>query len=257
MYEWITHMWGALDGCPHQCAYCYEAQRRKRYGKTFPQVPRLREPFPYMGGDYKTIFVCHTSDLFAAEVPVEYIEKVIAHCMRWTNQYVFQTKNPARLTEELAGMPMPKMAIIGTTIETNREELTAKYSRTPTPYDRAAAMRILSERFTTFVTIEPILAFDYEKLAELILWSKVDFVNVGADSKGCGLQEPSDLAVAKLLCALFAGQVYASETSDPRPVIIGKPNLDRILPGACAILNDRSTRRPVITMDRFKLRGKP
>jgi len=257
MYEWMTHMWGALDGCPHQCAYCYAAQTRHRYGKEFPAVPKLRKPFPDMGGEHKTIFVCHTSDLFAADVPTEYIEQIIAHCMRWRNTYVFQTKNPARIIEEFKGMPMPSTTIIGTTIETNREELTAAYSRTPTPYDRAQAIRELSFRYTTFVTVEPILAFDVQAFSALLLESHAYFINVGADSKGCGLQEPSDLEVAKLLCALFDGQVFVSATSYPRPVIKGKPNLDRILPGACAFLNDLETRRPVITMDRFRIKGKP
>jgi len=60
------------------------------------------------------------NDLFAADVPPEYILRILAHCSAWpANTYVFQTKNPARYMER--EWPFPAGSIFGTTIETNHD----------------------------------------------------------------------------------------------------------------------------------------
>jgi hypothetical protein len=45
--------------------------------------------------------------------------------------------------------------------------------------------------FKKFVTIEPILDFDIDVLLDWIIHIDPEFVNIGADSKGHGLPEPS------------------------------------------------------------------
>jgi hypothetical protein len=42
-----------------------------------------------------------------------------------------------------------------------------------------------------FVTIEPIMQFDCEQLADLIAQADPEWVNIGADSKGHHLPEPT------------------------------------------------------------------
>jgi hypothetical protein len=57
-------------------------------------------------------------------------------------------------------------------------------------------------RQKVFVTIEPILDFDAPELIEWIRQIKPEFVNIGADSKGCGLVEPPWGKVEKLIAGL-------------------------------------------------------
>ena len=49
----------------------------------------------------------------------------------------------------------------------------------------------IPSNFKRFVTIEPVLDFDVDVLASWIANIKPDFVNLGADSKGHDLPEPT------------------------------------------------------------------
>lgn len=70
------------------------------------------------------------------------------------------------------------------------------------------------------VTIEPILDFDLEDFIQLIRSTSPEWVNIGADSKGHNLPEPSSVRVKQLIEAI----------SKFTKVKI-KSNLDRILRG--------------------------
>ena len=52
------------------------------------------------------------------------------------------------------------------------------------------------------VTIEPILNFDLKEFIEIIKWSDPVQVNIGADSKGHNLIEPSKKKILKLISEL-------------------------------------------------------
>ena len=210
MYPWVTHTHCHLGGeCLHRCSYCYVDHPR------FGRAPRYSGPIRLIedefrvrydektlrrkGGEYPgTIFVEHANDINGPDVTLEMKRRIVEHCLAWPdNTYVFQSKNPsgdAAIVDIL-----PETAILGTTIETNRE--IEGIGDAPHPLDRYAGMALLSWP-RKFVTIEPVLAFDVAILAQMIANLEPEFLNLGADSKNRGLPEPTVDDVEDLVVAL-------------------------------------------------------
>lgn len=220
MYPWVTHMHSHLAGeCPHKCGYCYV--QRNRFGvspRWKGEIRLIEDELKVNYGSGKTIFIEHMGDLFAGGIKDRFIEEILRHC--WIcpeNTYVLQTKNPERVFwwyKEKTYFPDDFM--IGTTIESNR---LYENSLAPIPADRYLGMLKFKEAgVKTFVTIEPIMDFDLDVLVKWLRDIKPDFVNVGADSKGCNLPEPSPEKVKKLISEL---QKFTE--------VRNKSNLNRIL----------------------------
>ena len=194
MYEFVTHMWSPIRGkCSHDCSYCY----MKKWGEQPPLHLDEKDLMTNLGeGNF--IFVGHTIDLFAKDVPYEWICRVTAKMRFYSkNKYLLQTKNPARFIEFLGGF---MDVVLGTTIETNRDIVKSK---APPVLQRAKALAELSEMgYSTMVTIEPIFDFDLEELVDLIVLANPEWVNIGADSKGHNLPEPPKGKIYKLIEAL-------------------------------------------------------
>lgn len=219
---WVTHCHSHLGGeCSHRCSYCYvQAMERRFHGGRYAGEPRLIEKeFDVKYGTGRTIFIEHCNDLFADDVQAVWIDRILAHCRKWPeNIYVFQTKNPGRYEWWLAKMPPRRL--LGCTIETMNGPRAGAVSKAPTPLKRFTAMKAVSEMGEhTFITIEPILKGCMVVLANAIAKISPDFVNIGADSKGIGLAEPSGDEVRDLIrrLGLFGVTVKA------------KSNLDRLL----------------------------
>jgi len=212
MYDWVTHMWSPLVGCPHQCSYCYV---RNRF-RDLPAVPEIRRPFPELGGG-KTIFIGHLCDLFAEGIDDAVINEVLLHCWARPNTYVFQTKNPARVSD----FKLPVGAMVGTTIETNRGDVLKQFSRAPDPIKRSMGLSLLAG--PKFLTIEPIMDFDLHVLVALVASARPDFVNIGADSKRHNLPEPTWGKVMDLVEGLEAASITVRK----------KVNLDRLMRASC------------------------
>jgi len=224
MYDWTTHTHTHLRGeCPHKCSYCYvQAMERRFGGGHYAGELRLKESeFAVQYGKGKTIFMEHCNDLFASKVPRDWIYRILDHCRAYPdNTYIFQTKNPGRYTKFLEVGMLPPKRVLGCTIESAYEYYLAHVSKAPSPINRAAAMADLRTRGErTFITIEPILAGDVTDLANMIKMIEPEFVNIGADSKGAGLDEPSAEDVRMLISLLQASGVEIRE----------KHNLDRLL----------------------------
>ena len=219
MYPWVTHMIAHVGGeCPHKCSYCYvngsEGQTRSlRYTGPIHIIPGSLETDLGQGN---VIFVDHMNDLWAEPVPDVVIRDVLLHCWQYPkNRYVFQTKNPERY--EQFKLFIPPTALLGTTIETNRV-LPYSFTVAPTPHRRYMAMaRLLN--FDRFVTIEPVVDFDTTTLLDWIQLINPKFVNIGADSKGHGLMEPSKQKILDLISGLRGLGIEIRE----------KHNLERII----------------------------
>jgi protein gp37 len=139
-----------------------------------------------------TIFVCNMTDLFAWGVPESAVDAILKKCREnRDNIYVFQTKN----TYQMRGWKekLPSKSILGTTVETNRDSP----SRAPCPKER---MKYLFRKNDgqTFVTVEPILAFDPDEMIELLDHGD-SFINIGADSCGNMMDEPVKKDVEELI----------------------------------------------------------
>lgn len=202
MYDFVTHNLTHLAGkCSHCCPYCYVTEM----GEFFPNVRKkysgeIRIAPGTLGVNYgtgNTIFVEHLNDLFAKPVPEDFIVQILGHSFEYPdNDYLFQTRNPVRCFEFLPLLPAG--CFLGTTIETNNFGI----GDAPPPAHRAKAMSLLPPSFRKFVTVEPILKFNLASMVNLILESGAEFVNIGADSKGCDLEEPTYSEVVALADAL-------------------------------------------------------
>ena len=207
MYPWVTHTHSHLLGrCPHGCSYCFVQAMAKRFpamAEKYSGSLRLDESaLEVRYGKGKTIFIDHMNDLWAAKVCDDFIKAVLYHCCKWPlNTYVFQTKNPARYSQFLGCLP-PNM-LLGTTVETNRDYPDIK-GTAPQPLERLLHIKALRPVYSTFVTIEPILDFDALPFLRWIIQANPTFVNIGADSKGTGLPEPSGEKVLALIAGLRA-----------------------------------------------------
>lgn len=195
MYEFVTHTWGPIRGrCKHDCSYCYM--------KKWPLPPLHideRDLRTHLGeGNF--IFVCHTIDLFADDVPAYWIDKVLERLRTYPdNKYLLQSKNPKRFLDFIGRYPHD--ILFGTTIETNRTIYVE--SKAPPYIERAEALAELHKKgYETMVTIEPIFDFDLEELVNLVVMANPAWVNIGADSKGHNLPEPSKEKVKQLINAL-------------------------------------------------------
>jgi protein gp37 len=220
MYDFVSHTHTHLGGaCPHACTYC-SVDALKRYpecaAKYSGPLRLIEKELEIRYGSGKEIFVENLNDLWAESVPADYIRRVLKHCREWPeNLYIFQSKNPARYSAFMADMP--PIITLGCTIETNRE--TPDISKAPPPIERARAIAQLPGDIKTFVTIEPILAFDLAAFLAMLVEIRPSFVNVGADSKGHHLPEPSARDVRDLIAGLLAEGIE----------VRGKHNLDRIM----------------------------
>ena len=190
MYEFVTHTWNAIKGeCPHGCTYCYMT----RWGEQNP-VHLDRKEFKTNLGRGNFIFVGSSCDMFAEDIPDNWIDETLDHCEKFDNRYLFQSKYPQNFLVFLRhNMPQ----VICTTIETNRWYPDIMVE-SPRPEDRADSMSVL-KGLSRFVTIEPILDFDLEPMVELIKRCEPEQVNIGADSGKNSLPEPSFEKVLELI----------------------------------------------------------
>ena len=87
-------------------------------------------------------------------------------------------------------------SVITTTIETNRWYGDIM-NNSPHPKARALAMQDI--HLEKYVTIEPILDFDLDEMVELIKMCNPTQVNIGADSGGHKMPEPSKEKILDLI----------------------------------------------------------
>jgi len=194
MYEFITHTWNAIKGeCYHDCSYCY----MKRWGKLNPVRFDEKELKTDLGkGNF--IFVGSSCDMFAKNIPDEWIKKTLKQMEGFNNKYLLQTKNPDRVLDFIDCEVISDKTVICTTIES--DSYYPKIMRNaPRPMQRSIAMQQLSEVIDTYVTIEPIMYFNLNHFVKMIKRCNPKQVNIGADSGNNNLPEPSKEKVLQLI----------------------------------------------------------
>ena len=212
MYPFITHTWNPIKGkCSHDCVYCYM--------KRFKQKPiRLDEKDLKTDlGEGNFIFVGSSTDMWAEDVCQAWIDSVLLTCKRYPkNKYLFQTKNPGRFRNDISMKRFHEMeCIFGTTLESNRDHFPYSLSKAPFMWPRAEHMVMLAQRgYKTMITVEPVMDFDIQNLVIMIKACKPEWVNIGADSKGHKLPEPSGAKVKELIAALEGAGIEVKEKSN-------------------------------------------
>jgi DNA repair photolyase len=145
------------------------------------------------------IFVGSSCDMFAEDIPWEWIEATLDRCayIDFHNKYLFQTKNPGRIEGNINDLP--NNSVVCTTIESNRF-IESIMKGSPPLKDRAFAMNeIAHHHIKTYVTVEPIMDFDLKELSYLIETCLPEQVNIGADSGNHKLPEPPPEKIRELI----------------------------------------------------------
>lgn len=190
MYEFITHTWNPIKGkCYHDCAYCYmkminHSAQPIRIVETELQGSFLPNLF---------IFIGSSTDMFAQDVPDEWIAKVLDFCNERTRhqhpqertRFLIQTKNPQRLLDFISHPLFDterKQVVVCTTLETNRYYQNFM-GNAPFPQQRVEAMKEISKiGIETYVTIEPIMDFDLAEFVSLVKQCNPVQVNIGKNT---------------------------------------------------------------------------
>ena len=201
MYDFVKgKTWNPLGGeCPHKCIYCY-VENLKRFPviqEKYSGKIRLDEKAMTKNlGKNNFWFVCSMNDLFADNVPIEYIVEILNICNLYPkNKYLFQTKNPKRFIE--FENYFPKNSIFCITVETEYYHNIG--NKAPSPLQRCVDFSFLKLNRPKMITIEPIYDFSLSMFLHIIKMANVTQVNIGADSKGNNLPEPSKEKVLQLI----------------------------------------------------------
>ena len=200
MYGFITHTWNVIRSIPcyHGCLYCYMLVSE------FIELMLAESEFRCNLGSGKFIFLGSSTDMWATNVPSEWIQRILDYCDKFDNHYLFQSKNPARFLQFI-GHPIfqSRKAVLATTIETNRWDPYIM-NNAPQPCDRAKAMAAIAARgIQTMVTVEPAMAFDHDKMLEMILACNPIQVNIGRNTADwIQLPEPTRDEVQDLIADL-------------------------------------------------------
>ena len=131
--EWTDKTWNPVTGCTKQsdgCAHCYaevmarrlKAMGQKKYSNGFLLTLHeddLDEPYRWKGSH--NVFVCSMADLFHANVPVEFIDKVMK-VIKETPQHRYQilTKRAERMEQYFRTRAVPDNAWLGVTVENKK-----------------------------------------------------------------------------------------------------------------------------------------
>ena len=204
MYKFVGYTWNPIKGkCLHDCSYCYMKQINPN-----ANPPRLAEyELNTDLGCGRSIFIGSSTDMFAEDIPSEWIARVLDYChknsnMLLPNAYLLQSKNPKRFLEFI-NHPIMERVVFCTTIETNRfyPEI---MNNAPRIEERVEAMeKIARLGRPTMVTAEPLMQFDHEEMVSFIKRCNPKLVNIGKESKGrVKLPEPTQEEVQQLIAEL-------------------------------------------------------
>ncbi|MGA2309435.1 MAG: DUF5131 family protein [Candidatus Bathyarchaeia archaeon] len=202
MYRQSVESWNPFVGCEHDCVYCESSfkrqmKRRKKhcldcYNFTPHFHPeRLIRSLPRTNkNDF--IFCCDMGDVAFCEP--EWMEQILARIEQLHDRtFLIQSKNPSVFSD----YRFPENVLLGTTLETNRDDLYSGMSKAPLPSQRYKAMLNLRHP-KKIVTMEPVIDFDVETMEKWVREIGPEVCYVGYDSKKNYLPEP-ELAKVEVL----------------------------------------------------------
>lgn len=197
MYGFITHTWNFIKGiCPHNCSYCY----MRRYWPRM-SAPRLDEKeFNINPGSGKFIFIGSSIDANAIGISGDWRREVVEYISQFDNTYLLQSKDPRYFFQYI----YPDKTILCTTIETNRHYKKIM-GNSPDPLERCDSCRHNTSVYKKMITIEPVMDFDFDIMVKWMKDINPMQINIGADSGGNKLPEPSPEKLKKFITALKVG----------------------------------------------------
>ena len=163
MYQFVTETRNFIGGrCPHKCHYCYvkDLKRFPALKKKYSGKPRLIEnEFNKSLGKNKFIFIGSCIDMFAEDIPEDWILRVLEYCRKFDNKYLFQSKNPGRMTTEFIKY-FPRKTVLGC------YDIKARVL-TPNGFKKYNEIKEGDEVFTINPTTEEI---EIEKIKEIFIY---------------------------------------------------------------------------------------
>ena len=190
--------WNPFVGCRHACTYCrpsfmrmvkrvYHCQGAKCTGcrdfEPHEHPERLEGPLP----TGSTVWPCAHGDIAFADPA--FIRRVIARTRDYPGRtFYFQSKAPACFEQYLSDFSQGNTILL-TTLETNRDQGYGAVSKAPVPSVRCSDFRRLQWP-RKIVTVEPIMDFDVDSFAEMILSVHPEAAWVGYNSKPGSVRLP-------------------------------------------------------------------
>jgi len=195
MYPLSIKQWNPFVGCKHNCIYCkpsFQAQL-KRWAKTecekcYNFIPhqhpeRLIQKLPKTRyGQF--IFVGAAGDMTFCST--EYLLEILTRIGSEPDKtFLIQSKDPKTFNR----VKFPDNVILGTTLETNRDNLYEGISKAPKPSARYKDFLKVNHPLK-MVTIEPVIDFDVDVMVNWVAKINPCMVWLGYDSRSSGLPEP-------------------------------------------------------------------
>jgi len=194
-----------LGGKCYECGYCYIHGNkgmkirfkhiRNKYSGEFKLYPKILDRISNIRSD-KPVFFCDCIDYLHKDNTTENILEIFYHIEnnRHNTNFLSLTKNPLRYSEVLDSIP--DNLILGFTTESNRDY--PDISNAPLQSERNEAMLYIKGLLSlndienkTFISIEPILSFDFYEFLNIIDEINPTFgVAIGYDNHHNKLPEP-------------------------------------------------------------------
>jgi hypothetical protein len=190
--------WSVVKGCSFDCVYCkpsfqLQSKRQKHVCQrcyTFEPHVHPERLDPKRIPSAPIVFVGGNGDL--SFCPPEYLMRIIdgirEHGAKHPNKvFYLQSKRPESF-EPFLGL-LPQSVVLVTTLETNRDKGYGAISKAPPPTERYRQFLALDYP-RKVVTIEPVMDFDIDVFANMIVDIKPEYVWLGLNSKPESVQLP-------------------------------------------------------------------
>lgn len=184
-----------FHGCRYHCyeGKCWARGMAQRLG-TNPVITHYDADNPFAPAEAPekwgesfnggTVFIGSMGDL--AWQPREVMQKTVNLIKRNPGtRFLLCTKNP----EIYLGREWPGNVLLGSTIETNRDEGYSRFSNAPVPSRRLSAMKRLTHPYL-HVSMEPVMKFDPDEMVPHLEEIGPEVVSVGYGNYGTPVPEP-------------------------------------------------------------------